>query len=258
MISSRNADAGLAPARIKGPNPVAILAKVILLVVQGLLIVAGFLWLSPAKGFMNPGLARIVVFHVPCSIVASIASTVATVYAILYLVKRSPSLDIKSRVAFALGLLFWILTTVTGAIFAKVQWGAYWNWDIKQTSILMLLLINIAYFALRSSIENPNKQAAIAAAYAIFAMLAVPTLTYILPNSTPDTLHPKGVITTKEGLDAHYKIVLWSGVLTLTAVFVWALRIQTRLEELALRVRASKSTARGARVVITDLGDVRQ
>jgi len=254
MISSRNADAGLASSRIIESNPVSTFLKVVLLIAQSALIAAGFLWLLPAKGFMNPDLARIVVFHVPCSIVASIASTVATVYAIIYLARRRPSDDIKSRVAFAIGLLLWILTTVTGAIFAKVQWGAYWNWDIKERSILMLLLINIAYFALRAAIDNPNKQAAIAAAYAIFAMAAVPALTYVLPNSTPDTLHPKGVITTKEGLDAHYKIVLWSGVLCLTAVFVWAMRIQVRLEELALRVQHSKSTSRGAKVVITDSG----
>jgi heme exporter protein C len=254
MISSRNADAGIDGTRAVKSNPVSTIFKIALLLVQCAVIAGGFLWLPPATGFMNPPLARIVVFHVPCSIVATIASIVATWYAIAYLRTRNWSDDIKSRVSFGFGLLFWILTTVTGAFFAKVQWGGYWNWDIKQTSMLMLLLINIAYFALRSAIENPNKQAAIAAAYAIFAMAAVPTLTYVLPNSTPDTLHPKGVITTKEGLATSYKIVLWTGVLCLTSVYVWGLRIQVRIEQLAMQTRRRSSTKAAPKVVITEMG----
>lgn len=238
-----------APPRSAGLNALSTSMKVLLLLAQCATIVAGFLWLRPAKLFMSPELAPIVVFHVPCSIVATLASIIATWYAALYLARRRPVDDIKSRVSFGLGLLLWMLTTITGAVFAKVQWGAYWNWDIKQTSILMLLLINIAYFALRSAIENPNKQGTIAAAYAIFAMGAVPALTYIIPNSIPQTLHPKGVMTSKEGLDPQYKIVLWSGVLCLMCVYIWILRIQVRLEELSLR-RAS--TARAPKVVITD------
>lgn len=254
MISSPKAEGDLAQAPTVQVGVLSTAVKVLLLLAQSAVIFGGFLWLPPALGFRNPELTRIVVFHVPCSIVATIASTVATWYAVVYLIRRRPSDDIKSRVAFALGLLLWVLTTVTGAVFAKVEWGEYWNWDPKQSSILMLLMINVAYFALRTVIENPNRQAVISAVYAIFAMATVPMLTYYLPNSTDDTLHPKGVITTKEGLDPHYKIVLWSGVLCLTGVFVWALRIQVRFEELALRLRERASTARAPKVIITDMG----
>ena len=85
--------------------------------------VAGFLWLPPAVGFQKPELARMVVFHVPCSMTAYAATFVATWYAARYLWKREWTDDIKSRAAFSLGLVFWVLTTVTGAIFAKAQWA---------------------------------------------------------------------------------------------------------------------------------------
>ncbi len=194
---------------------------------------AGFLWLPPAVGFRNPALARIVVFHVPCAIVAYLPTTVATWYAVRYLRGRELEDDIKSRVAFALGLLLWGLAAVTGAVFAKAQWGAYWNWDIKQGSILMLLLIFAAYFALRAAVDDPRKAATLGAAYAVFALLAAPYLTVILPNSTPDTLHPKGTL--EGGLDLPYNLVLWSGVVGLSLVFVWAFRLQVRLELMQAR-----------------------
>lgn len=269
MISSPKADSGRAgtraiDSRAAAPSAGANIraaassaAKGLLLIWQSAAIAAGFLWLRPARLFMRPELAPIVVFHVPCAIVATVASTVATWYAIAYLVRRRTADDIKSRASYGFALLMWLLTTVTGAVFAKAQWGAYWSWDIKQTSMLMLLLINVAYFVLRSAFDNPHKQAAIAAAYAIFAMVAVSALAYILPNSTAMTLHPKGVITTKEGLDAQYKIVLWSGVICLMVVYVWAFRIQVCFEELSLRARRRVSPEPTNKVIITNAGSVR-
>jgi heme exporter protein C len=216
------------------------ICKIALLLLLCATTIGGFLWLPPAQGFMNPALARIVVFHVPCSIVAYLASGVATWYAIQYLRLRRPEDDIKSRASFGLALLFWILTTATGMIFAKVQWGAYWNWDIKQGAILMLTLIYMAYFALRAAITDPRKQATLAAGYAVFAVLSAPFLTLVLPNSTPNTLHPKGVL--EHGLSPEYSLVLWGGVLGLSLVYWWAWRVQVALELLELRLHRRART----------------
>ncbi len=224
------------------------LGKIALLFLLCATTIGGFFWLPPAQGFANPPLARIVVFHVPCAIVADIAAAVAAWYAIAYLRRRDLTDDLKSSVSFGLALLFSLLTTVTGAIFAKAQWGGYWNWDPKQTAILMLLLIYVAYFALRAAIDDSRKRASLGAAYALFAVVAVPFLTYILPNSTDQTLHPKNVINTRDGLDTSYKIVLWSGVLGLSFVYLWTFRIHVALGALEIRLnrharRASQKNA---------------
>ncbi len=218
--------------------------KIALLLLLCATTIAGFLWLPPAVGFQKPALARMVVFHVPCSMAAYAATFVATWYAVRYLWKRQWEDDIKSRVSFALGLVFWGLTTVTGALFAKVQWGAYWNWDIKQGAILMLLLVFAAYFALRAAISEPRKQATLGAAYAIFALLAAPYLTYVLPNQTPDTLHPKGVL--KGGLSPEYSLVLWAGVLGLILTYIWAWRVQVAAETLQWQVSRRRRVAHPA------------
>lgn len=228
--------------------------KLLLLPLIAATIVAGFLWLPPAQNFLNPGLARIVVFHVPCSIVATIASIVATWHAIRYLRKRSLIDDFKAQASFTFALLLWVLTTVTGAIFARVQWGAYWSWDIKQSAILILLMIFAAYFALRAAIDDERKRATLGSVYILFALIAVPYLTLALPNSTPDTLHPKGTLTTSDGLIFQYKITLWAGVLGLTGVYAWTAQLAGAVArlEFARRRQTGAAHSQAAQVTIVE------
>ncbi len=212
---------------------------------------AGFLWVPPTPLFVSPALARIAVFHIPCSIVGSAATAVGVWYALCYLKNRRLENDIKSSVSLGLALLLWTLTTTTGAIFAKAEWGAYWSWDIKQISIVMLLLIYLAYFALRSAIDDPRKRATISAVYTLFALVAVPFLTLILPNSTPNTLHPKNTV-----FSAEYWIVLSAFSLGLTLMYVWAFRVHVALEEVQLRLnqrtRPASKVQATPKVVVTE------
>ncbi len=194
--------------------------------------VAAFLYAPPALGFQNPGLARILFFHVPNSIVGTVVSALSAWFAIRYLAKRLWLDDAKSKTFATLALLFWILTTVTGSIFAKVQWGAYWNWDPKQSAIFVLLLFYLAYFAIRSGITDPDNRAKIAAGYTLFAAVTVPFLTYILPNSTPQTLHPKGVVFSENGMDSTYKLIFWSAVIGFFGMTAWIYQITMRVERI--------------------------
>ena len=110
---------------------------------------------------MIPGLedkARILFFHVPMSWTAVVAFLVSMVYGIKYLAKKNIDDDIKSTASSGLGLVFCILATVTGSLWAKFNWGSFWNWDPRETSIFVLLLIYGAYFALRSALEVERLQ----------------------------------------------------------------------------------------------------
>ncbi len=224
--------------KLDAPKLGARIGRVGLLLLVCTATAAGFLWVPPVKIFVSPELARIAVFHIPCSLVGSIATAVGVWYALCYLKSHRLEHDIKSSVSLGLALLLWSLTTVTGAIFAKAEWGAYWSWDIKQISIVMLLLIYLAYFALRTAIDNARKRATLSAVYTLFALVAVPFLTYILPNSTPNTLHPKNTV-----FSAEYWIVLGAFSLGLTLMYVWAFRVHVALEEVRLRLNRHLRTA---------------
>ncbi len=108
-----------------------------------------------------PGLeekARILFFHVPMSWVTVVAFVVSMIYGIRYLAKKNLNDDVKSVSSAGLGLMFCLLATVTGSIWAKFNWGSFWNWDPRETSIFMLLLIYGAYFALRSALDVEEKE----------------------------------------------------------------------------------------------------
>ena len=136
---------------------IATLGKVLLGLWMIAIIIGTFTWLQPAVGFRNESMARILVFHVPNAIVASIVSFTSVYFAIVYLLKRRAIDDIRSHAAASLAILFWLLTTVTGMVFAKVEWGVPWNWDPKQAGTFLVLLIYVSYFALRSAFRRRDK-----------------------------------------------------------------------------------------------------
>jgi hypothetical protein len=111
-------------------------------------ILGAFLYAREAQGFV-PGAGRIIFFHVPMAMASAIGFLIAMIHAVRYLATRDPQADIRSETAAELGLLFCLLATLTGSLFAKIMWNSFWHWDPKETSILILLLIYGAYFGLR-------------------------------------------------------------------------------------------------------------
>ncbi|HEX5322813.1 MAG TPA: cytochrome c biogenesis protein CcsA [Capsulimonadaceae bacterium] len=223
------------------------LLKIGLLIWMALVIVGAFLYAPPAAGFRVPELARLLFFHVPNAMAATCASVASAWYALRYLMAHNLRADIKSHAASGLAMLFWLLTTITGAVFAKVQWGAYWNWDPKQSAIFVLLLIYMAYFALRSAVPDPRKAAAISAGYALFAAATVPFLTYVLPNAPGvQSLHPQGVVFSEDGMDARYKLIFWSATVGFLGLALWIFRLQVRVEEMRLDLRLRPVSPRTA------------
>ncbi len=149
---------------------------------------AMFLWVPAQQGLGNTG--RIIIMHVPTAWLSVLAFGVAAIYSGLYLRRRRPDDDDRAVAAVEQGFLFSILATATGSIFAKVVWGSFWNWDPRETSILILLLIYGAYFALRSAIDDGERRRQLAAVYAALAFVTVPLLIFVVPRLAESSLHP--------------------------------------------------------------------
>src|SRR5690349_1224373 len=108
-------------------------AKLLLGVWLAGVVVAMFLYAPQYAGLGNAG--RIIIMHVPTAWITSVAFAVSAVYSILYLRRRRTTDDAFAVAAAEVGFLFCILATVTGAIFAQLVWGVFWNWDPRETSI---------------------------------------------------------------------------------------------------------------------------
>lgn len=186
-----------------------------------------------------PGLedkARILFFHVPMAWVTVVAFIVAMGYGIKYLMKKRPEDDIKSVSSASLGLMFCVLATVTGSLWAKFNWGSFWNWDPRETSIFVLLLIYGAYFALRSAVDDEQKRATLAAVYSIIAGVTVPFFIFIMPRIL-DSLHPDPIINARGKIDMNKTmlVVFLSSLAGFTALYFWMWNLKVRLETLILR-----------------------
>ena len=190
-----------------------------------------FLWLPPAEGFQRPEGARIVALHLPNAVVVIVAAFAAAYWGWRYLAKgRDPLDDARSKTAAALAALFCVLTTLTGSVFARVQWGAYWNWDPKQTCIFLLLLIYAAYFLLRAGVEDSEKRGVVAAVYVLFAGVMTPMLGYVAPKyAALQSLHP-----TDTQFDPSYHTAIWSATAGLLGLYFWLQNIAVRYERVRL------------------------
>ncbi len=186
-----------------------------------------------------PGLydkARIIYLHVPMSWIAVLSFLLSMLNSVQYLRKRDVMYDLKAYSTAEVGFIFTILATVTGSLWAKFNWGSYWNWDPRETSIFILLLIYGAYFSLRSAIENPEQKAKLSSVYSIIAFVTVPFFVFIMPRIV-ESLHPADTIVNAEGKinmnPVMLSIFLFS-LLSFTLLFFWILNIKIRSEKLKL------------------------
>ena len=132
---------------------------------------------------------RILNLHVPCAWIAVLAYLISMIYSIKFLKRQNSFFDNVASSSALIGFFFTILATITGMIWAKDNWGEYWNWDPRETSIFVLLLIYMAYFALRSALGNNKLKARFSAVYSILAFITVPFFIFVLPRITIG-LHP--------------------------------------------------------------------
>ena len=195
-------------------------------------IAAAFLYAPLAEGFLGQS-SRILFFHVPMAWVAFLAFLTAGAWSVRYLAGgRSERHDRAAAAAVELGLLFGVLATVTGAIWAKVMWGAYWNWDPRQTSIVIALLFYAAYLALRGAVADAPTRARLSASYAALGLVVAPFLFFVLPR-LGFTLHPEPVLNTQGKIEMESRMVqvLFASLAGFTALFFWMHSLRVRAEE---------------------------
>lgn len=200
-----------------------------------------FLWLSvvillafgePAPQQQIGETSRIIYFHVPCAWLCVLAFFMTALFSVRYLLKKDPALDAKAALSAQLGLIFCVLATISGAIWARFAWGAFWNWDPRETSIFLQLLIYLAYFSLRGSIGETEKRSTFSAAYAILAFLTVPFLIFIVPRISP-SLHPSDTVVGKEqkfNMGATVRTIFFSSLAGFTLLYYYLYRLGARIK----------------------------
>jgi heme exporter protein C len=172
-----------------------------------------------------------------------LAFCVNLIASIRYMRGHDPLDDARAAAAARLGLVFSVLATITGSLFARVMWGSFWNWDPREVSIAILLLIYAAYFALREAIPDEERRASLAAAYAVLAFVTMPFLVFVVPRIYW-SLHPDTIINARGTLDMESRMfqVLMGSLVGFTGLFFWLYTLDVRLARVRLARRRREET----------------
>lgn len=165
------------PARF-GRIADAILTPLIL--VTSLLLASGLyfaLFNSPAD-YQQGETVRIMYVHVPAAWLASLGYVALGVCALFYVVWRHPLADIAMRAIAPVGAVFALLTLVTGAFWGKPMWGAWWVWDARLTSMLILFFFYLGVIALANGFDRLERGSRPAALLGLVGLVNVPIVKF--------------------------------------------------------------------------------
>lgn len=213
--------------------------KILCVVLVIYTIIAGFLVPSPALPILHESI-RNLYFHVPMWFGMTILLFFSMVYSIRYLAKGNLESDIYANAAARIGLFLGVLGILTGMQWARTTWGAWWTNDPKLMGAAVGLLIYLAYFVLRNSIDDIDRRAKVSAVFNIMAYaIFIPTI-YIVPRLT-DSLHPgnggnPGFST--YDLDGAMRFVFYPAVLGWTLLGVWIMTLSARIRSIEVRMAA--------------------
>jgi heme exporter protein C len=176
-------------------------------------------------------------FHVTMWFAMIIMMLASLVYAIRFLGSNDLDLDIKSEQCAYTGIFLGILGLVTGSIWAKNTWGAWWVNDAKLNGAAATMLVYLAYLILRGSLDDEHKRARLSAVYSIFAFTLMLVFIMILPRLT-DSLHPGNGGNpgfSSYDLDNRMRTVFYPSVIAWSLLAAWVTEIRVRMKRLKLK-----------------------
>ena len=121
---------------------------------------------------------RIMYVHVPAAWIATLGYVALGLCGLFYIVWRHPLADVALRAMAPAGAMFAFLTLVTGAFWGKPMWGAWWVWDARLTSMLILLFFYLGVIALANGFDQPERGSRPAALLALVGVINVPIVKF--------------------------------------------------------------------------------
>jgi len=147
--------------------------------------------IDPMDAGGNPINFKIFYFHVPIAITAYLAFAIVFASSIMYLRTKREIWDTRAVSASEAGVVFAILTLITGSLWARSAWGQYWvSWDVRLNTSLVLFLTYLSYLMVRKSIDEPEKRARLSAVFGIFGFISVPLSFLSIRLWNRATIHP--------------------------------------------------------------------
>ncbi len=196
-------------------------------------IVGGLLMDVPALPILNETI-RNLYFHVTMWFSMILILAGSLYFSLKYLSSGDLINDVKANETAQVGIFLGVLGILTGAVWAKFTWGAFWVNDPKLNGAAITLLIYLAYSILRGSMADEKLRARVAAVYNIFAFALLIVFLIILPRMT-DSLHPGNGGNPGFGtydLDNTMRLVFYPAVIGWTLLGAWLVDVRVRMNRI--------------------------
>jgi heme exporter protein C len=149
---------------------------------------------------------RIMFIHVPSAWLGMFAYVVVAVSSFGLLVFRHPLADVSAKSAAPLGAAFTALALITGSLWGKPMWGAYWVWDARLTSVLILFFLYLGLISLRASIDDEALASQMTAIMGVVGIVILPIIKFSV--DWWNTLHQPASIVRSGGAAIHPSILI--------------------------------------------------
>lgn len=197
-----------------------------------LLCIGGYwgLVLSPAD-IEQGETVRIIYIHVPAASIGLLIYAMIAVQGFVFLVWRAPVADIMLQAALPIGAIYTFLALETGSLWGKPMWGAWWVWDARLTSTLILFFLYLGIMILRRSFEDQEMAAKSSALLAMIGGINVPIIKFSVDWWF--TLHQPASILRLDGPTIHnsflYPLLVMMAAFATLFLVLWMVRIKTIL-----------------------------
>jgi len=208
-----------------------------------------FMSFAAPEDYQQGSTVRIMFIHVPAAWLAMMCYTVMAVSAIGSLVWRHPLADVSVKAAAPIGAVFTALALITGSLWGKPMWGAWWVWDARLTSFFVLFLMYLGLIALYRAIDDATRVARLSAILVLIGFINIPIIKFSV--EWWNTLHQPASVFRMDGPTIHpsllYPLLLMAIGFTLlffTLHFmgmrneIWRRRVQIMRQNAARQIGA--------------------
>ncbi len=180
---------------------------------------------------------RIMFVHVPAAWMAMFCYGVMALSSAAGLIWKHPLAHLCAKASAPIGAVFTLIALITGSLWGKPMWGAWWVWDARLTSVLIMFFLYLGYIALWYAIDEPVRAAKAAAIIALAGAVNIPVIKFSV--DWWNTLHQPASVVRLDGPSIHGSILLPLLLMGagFTLLYIWLLLIRMRSEILERRVR---------------------
>lgn len=184
------------------------------------------LYSTPAEATLGV-VQKIFYFHVPAAYAMYLGWALCAVASVVYLVRRSPRIDALAQSSAEVALVFAAIVMISGPLWGRKSWGAFWTWDPRLTSSLLLTCIMAGYALLRA-LGRGEQERRFAAALAILGACVAPIIHLSVTKWRGQ--HPTVLSEAGGGIAPEMVLPFALGLASFTVVFAALLAARYRLE----------------------------